>query len=397
MNDSNLRILNWNVRGLNSAARREAVKIMIQQSNPTLICLQKTKLGSIDHLLAVDFLGQRFSNFFECIPADETRGGVLIAWDQDFLEGELMDRRLYCLSLKMTLKLENSSFFITSVYGPASNNSTDKDVFLNELRASQPAANDPWVCLGDFNLIYQARDKNNCNINRSHMRKFRQALDACELLEIVLQNKKYTWSNGQRNPVLVHLDRVFCNKEWEDMFTGYSLNALSSSLSDHCPLFLCKHSQRHRMASFKFESFWTRVPGFFETVQQAWDLPVRGTSPMMIFHNRLENTRTALKSWSKELFSEARLQLHMANEVIQRLDMAQESRTLSQAEFELHRDLKQHILGWSAVERSRRRQSSRLINLKEGDACTKFFHQKAKGRRKRNLIAYLKNDNGEMV
>lgn len=134
-----------------------------------------------------------------------------------------------------------------------------------------------------------------------------------------MQNRKYTWSNGQRQRTLVHLDRVFCNKEWDDLFTNYSLQALSSSLSDHCPL-LCKLNQPHTMARFRFEVFWTKVPGFLEVVQEAWSLPVRGTSPLMVFHNRLENTRIMLGKWSKELFSEARLQLHMANEVIQRLD-----------------------------------------------------------------------------
>lgn len=193
------------------------------------------------------------------------------------------------------------------------------------------------------------------------------------------------------------LDRVFCNKEWEDIFSDYRLTALSSSLSDHCPIFLCKHSQPHRMATFRFESIWARAPGFTEVVQEAWDMPVRGTSPMMIFHNRLENTRNALKIWRKELFSGARLQLQMANAVIKRLDKAQETRLLSQAEFELHKELKQQILGWAAIERSRRRQSSRIINLKEGDACTKYFHHKAKGHRKRNLITVLKRDNGDLV
>lgn len=47
--------------------------------------------------------------------------------------------------------------------------------------AAQPPANAPWICLGDFNLIYEARDKNNNNINRAQMRKFRQTLDASEL------------------------------------------------------------------------------------------------------------------------------------------------------------------------------------------------------------------------
>ena len=173
--------------------------------------------------------------------------------------------------LKMTLRLRNISFWITSVYGPAENNA-EKDVFLDELIASQPPANTPWICLGDFNLICDARDKNNNNINRRQLRKFRQALDASELLEIKLQNGRYTWSNGQRNPTLVHLDRVFCNKEWDDLFSGYILQALSSSLSNQCPLFLCNQQQPHRMATFRFDIFgpeprtsmmWYRLLGSF--------------------------------------------------------------------------------------------------------------------------------------
>ena len=182
------------------------------------------------------------------------------------------------------------------------------------------------------------------------MRRFRQALDASELMEIKLQNRKYTWSNGRRNPTLVKLDRVFCNREWDEILPSAGLLALSSSLSDHFPLFLCNQQQPHRKVSFKFETFWTRVPDFPQVVQNAWNEPVRGNNPLMILHNRLQNTARALKRWSKSLFSEARLQMQMANEVILLLDIAQESRPLSEAESDLHRHLKQLLLGWAAIE-----------------------------------------------
>jgi hypothetical protein len=44
-----------------------------------------------------------------------------------------------------------------------------------------------------------------------------------------------------------------------------------------------------------------------------------------------------------------------------------------------------------------KKTSSRLIHLKEGDACTKIFHHKAKGRRKTNMIAYLKTEDNNMA
>lgn len=61
------------------------------------------------------------------------------------------------------------------------------------------------------------------------------------------------------------------------------------------------------------------------------------------------------------------------------------------------RDFKLQVLGWVAIERSHRRQCSRPIQIKEGDACTKFFHRRANGQRKRNLIPYLKDSDDHIV
>lgn len=229
------------------------------------------------------------------------------------------------------------------------------------------------------------------------MGQFRNALDFCELREIVLHNRKYTWSNGQESPTLVHLDRFFCNNDWDIIFSSWGLQALSSSMSDHCPLFLCQQNTPPRKGKFKFEQFWTKIPGFFEVVKETWDKPAAGRNAMMILHNKLHNTATALRSWSKNLFGNARLQLHIVQEIILRLDEAQENRSLTVEEVELLRDLKVRVLGLAAVERSRRRQSSRIVWLKAGDACTRFFHLRMTARKRRNFVPALKKRDGAML
>lgn len=101
--------------------------------------------------------------------------------------------------------------------------------------------------------------------------------------------------------------------------------------------------------------------------------------------------RTArdLRIWSKAFFSDAKLQFHMAAEIVLRLDVAQENRRLSDAEYNLRKLLKLRLLGLAAVERARRRQALRLTWLRLGDAGKFFFHAKMRARRRKNIIHTL--------
>jgi hypothetical protein len=49
-----------------------------------------------------------------------------------------------------------------------------------------------WLILEDFNLIYQAEDKNNSNLNRRLMGAFKAAIDDFNLKEIGLNGRRFT-------------------------------------------------------------------------------------------------------------------------------------------------------------------------------------------------------------
>jgi hypothetical protein len=148
---------------------------------------------------------------------------------------------------------------------------------------------------------------------------------------------------------------VFYNAEWDLEFSGFTLQALSSSLSNHCSLLLYQQATPRKKEMFRFKNFWVHVPGFMDVVKDVWQCNIPGISPLNILYYKLKNMAMALKAWSRELFANARLELHMANDVIQRLDEAQNMRHLTQDEFQLQKDLNARVLGLAAVERSRRR------------------------------------------
>lgn len=102
----------------------------------------------------------------------------------------------------------------------------------------------------------------------------------------------------------------------------------------------------------------------------------------------------ALKRWRTSLFSDAKMKMLMVQEVILKLDNAQDHRIISQDESWLRDKLKKCILGWAVLEKARKKQCSIITYLREGDANTIFFHHRANGKRRKNFIQRLHKGDG---
>jgi hypothetical protein len=81
-----------------------------------------------------------------------------------------------------------------------------------------------------------------------------------------------------------------------------------------------------------------------------------------------------------------RVQLELAKGFVHQLEMARDRRALVQHEESLQQQLKLKSVGLSSLQRTIAQQQSRIHWLSEGDASTRFFHQYAKYRRRRNTI-----------
>jgi exonuclease III len=205
----NLDLVNWNVRGLNSPAWCNTVHELMLGTKCNMACFQETKLQNIDDSLT-RFLGGYKLDRFAFKPARGTKGGILLLWNSNTIHVHNVRIGRFSISATIAIIQSGTSFKITVVYGPTRHRL--KDAFLRHIRRIKPSLGESWLLLGDFNMIYRARDKNNTNLNLARMSHFRAALDHCELKEIHLQNRKYTWSNERRQPTMVKLDRCFCNE-----------------------------------------------------------------------------------------------------------------------------------------------------------------------------------------
>ena len=256
----------WNVRGLNSRARRNVVRELffsnaqenmvvvhelVGQENISLLSLQETKLDVCSDALIMETCGADFDYFAK--PAANSRGGILLAWRRHAWSVACPLIWSYSLTAKAALLQGDKTWWITCVYGPQTDQ--EKLLFLDELREVRAACPGPWLICGDFNLIYQAEDKNNHRLNRRMMNCFRHFIDELELQELHLKGRLYTWSNERDHPTLERLDRVFVSDDWTTDFPDHDLSALASECSDHAPLLLRTDCVLPHLKRFHFENY----------------------------------------------------------------------------------------------------------------------------------------------
>lgn len=143
---------------------------------------------------------------------------------------------------------------------------------------------------------------------------------------------------------------------------------------------------------FRFELIWLKFDGFLDVVREAWGTQIHGADACRAMDIKLRTVAKALKSWSAKHVGSIRLQLAAARVVLYELDVARETRLLSQGELELRRDLKLNVLGLASLARTVARQRARIRYLREGDANTRFFHLQACHRRRKNYLASIQHE-----
>lgn len=249
------------------------------------------------------------------------------------------------------------------------------------------------MVIGDFNLILQAQDKSNNNLNRRLMGSFRNLVNDLELKELSLQGRRFAWSN---NSTQTWIDRAFCTTEWELMLPNYLLHAISSVVSDHSPLLLVGSATGKRYRGFRFEVFWPKLNGYAEVVKEAWEKDLQVHNPFLRLHIKLQRTAKALRQWARSKIGNNKLLLCVANKLIGILDVVQELRPLSVQEIQLRKDLKLRFLGMTAIEKLRAKQRARLSHIRAADAHSKLFFMYANGKKRKNYIQKL-SANGRVI
>jgi exonuclease III len=112
------KMLSWNVRGLNNPTRQEDIKQVIHIFKSDIVCTQETKMSFIDPAIVQNSLGFQFDANFVYLPADGTRGGILIAARDSSVQLLNPATSNHMISVHVKDNRHDLSWMLIGVYGP---------------------------------------------------------------------------------------------------------------------------------------------------------------------------------------------------------------------------------------------------------------------------------------
>jgi hypothetical protein len=293
---------------------------------------------------------------------------------------------VYSLAVKFRLIEDNSIWAFAGVYGP--NHARDRRILWDELAGMMSWWNMLWCIGGDFNVTRFPSERSGAAC-RLAMADFSDFLHEQGLLDLPLAGGFFTWSLAQDPPKWSRIDRFLISPEWEARFPGVSQKRLPRIGSDHFPLLLDSVNGPRGKRPFKFENMWLKKEGFGALVKQWWDSYQFQGSPSFIFACKIKALKLDLKKWNEEVFGNIECNKSKLLDDLRELDAIEEDRALDSAELAKKGEVSRELEACLLMEEISWRQKSRILWLKEGDKCSKFFHSMANSHRRHNSIDSL--------
>jgi exonuclease III len=113
----NWNILNWNVRGLNSVHKSNAIRAKIHESSCAIFCIQERKTQRFESSTIRKFAPKHF-NKFSYFPSEGALGGILARWINLIFAGEVIFASKFTFTIQLTTQHNAKTWKLTNVYVP---------------------------------------------------------------------------------------------------------------------------------------------------------------------------------------------------------------------------------------------------------------------------------------
>ncbi|VVB06412.1 unnamed protein product [Arabis nemorensis] len=392
-----MKCFSWNVRGLNSDARKLSIKRWITTNRPIIGGLLETRVQQQNLVSMISQIapGWRFTTNHS-LEADN--GRIVIIWEP-FLSVVVYLKTSQLVLCGVHNPTTNKAFTVAFLY--AKNRTVERVPLWNllkELAASSLLQNSPWIIMGDFNQVISLSEVYSllpATVCMQGMTDLQECLSSSGLFDLSPKGCFFTWTNkSSTNPKARKLDRVLVNEKWQDIYPDSNAFFDVPGGSDHSPaLVTLENGLGTRKSRFNFFTFYTSHPQYSHLMEVAWNCQIIASSPMFSLYQKLRSAKLCCKGLNQRSFSNIQSRTKLAFEKLENIQR-QVLINPSQSLFEEERVARDDWLLFSLAEESFFHQKSRIRWLSMGDANTRFFYRVVQANLSRNIIHFLRDEAG---
>ena len=192
----------------------------------------------------------------------------------------------------------------TGIYGEPK--AEEREQTWRLMRTLKHQSDKPWICMGDFNEILLACEKEGgAPRPQAQMDRFKVALEFCDQHDLGFTGDPFTWRNHSHDAtkyIRERLDRAVATDSWCTRFPGFKVTNDNPRHSDHRPVVVATDDDNSNRGvagprPFRSEAKWMEEDGCDTIVENAWLCETQGRGGDVV--SGLKGVANDLQDWSK--------------------------------------------------------------------------------------------------
>lgn len=190
----NIKVLSWNVRGLNNSISRRILRDLVIREKAYIIFVQETKCKKLTNRYKDSICEETYD--WKFVEAQGMSGGIAAIWDNKMFTKVEEDENQNWILLRWKINnvKEQTPQYINGINVYAPQNFAGKRRLWEELtQAIQNRTQEPFCIAGDFNCILNEMEARNCAYRRRDMIPFQSFINDNNLWDLPIANQVFTW------------------------------------------------------------------------------------------------------------------------------------------------------------------------------------------------------------
>ena len=232
------------------------------------------------------------------------------------------------LHVEGTFTRYNLNCMVSFIYAPI--DGILKKELWDYLITFKDSVSSPWCLPGDFNETLSPLDRKGGSKVSAFMTRFKHCINGCELIDLPLNGKRFTWSRGN---AASRINRIFISGDWLQFLPTSTLFGLPRFSSDHRPLQLLLDSTNWGPKPFRFMNCWWIVADFRQMIQNFWNSILVSSTGRRNMVSAFKMLKERCKHWNKDVVGNMSDQIQELELEADSLDHLKECRDLSAVEL----------------------------------------------------------------